>query len=133
MARFIRLFVALLTCLAIAYNLFLWGGVAATSWVGPHIAAQARERSVLAATYMQVGRPVLAFLWLEAPARDHAQATLGAPYNEAARNPHGGLESLMLAMGARQRLAFYGAPLLVLLNGFLFWLKKRQQHRLRAL
>lgn len=133
MARTIRLIAWLLTGLAFAYNLYLWGGVAATPWVGPHIAAQARVRSPLAAAYMAAGRPVLALLWLEGPARDHARRGLEAVYNDAARDTHGGIERLQRALSLPQRLAFHGAPLLLLLDALLFWLKKRQQFRQRAL
>lgn len=126
----IRLVFWLLTAICFGYNFYLWGGLEATPQVGKQLMRDAPFSSPLAATYMFLGRKINGTIGRVDEAREFAARR----FPELVANPelvqNLAVPRFLAAQSLAGRLAYYGAPLLLLLS---FVLHVRRQKPIRSL
>lgn len=99
-----------------AHNLYLWGGVAVTPQVGDRIVDQSMLQSPLAATYLILGKQTVVPIGQSDSARDYAAERFSSVYPDIATDQHTALDRLLAAQSALFRLAYWAAPILLLLS-----------------
>jgi hypothetical protein len=116
MGKYIRGFFWLLTGWFFAYDLYLWGGLAVTPTVGRELSEQASLQSPLAATYLFLGQVAVDAAGLSSKAADYAGRKFPAQIadRESARQLI--VSRFLAAQRAQGRLAYYGAPILLVLS-----------------
>jgi hypothetical protein len=106
----------LLAGIFFAYDLAVWGGLAATPKLGEQLRHDASLHSPLAATYLGAGGFVVAKAGREDQARAFAASRfLNLPSPEETDRRHA-LADVLAAQSSFGDLAYYGAPLLGLLS-----------------
>jgi hypothetical protein len=125
----LRVVVWLLAFWLLAVDLYTWGGLALTPSIGKQLREQASVQSPLAATYLFLGRKAVHAAGLD----DRARARVAGRYPEQIAQIDGPPETVMLrflsAQSGSDRLAYYGAPLLLVLS---LVLHARRQKRIRS-
>jgi hypothetical protein len=126
MGRLIRALFWLLAGLFLAYDLYLWGGLAVTPTIGGKLREQASLRSPLAATYLFLGRHAV-----DAAGRaDAAMAFAAKRFPEQVADTGASRETILdhflSAQSAAGSLAYYGAPFLLVLSLVLHARRPRQ-------
>jgi hypothetical protein len=121
-----------LLALALGYDLLLWGGLGKIPSYGP-IATQAVQREVsLAGFYLPVGRYLVELAGLQDVAKSFAQSTFQPLEARLLANPAAAMETLVADMPWLPRMAYYGAPLLLLAAGVLYWRRPRGVHMISS-
>jgi hypothetical protein len=130
MGRKVRVFFWLLTAFCFGYDFYLWGGLERTPLVGRELMKEAPFQSPLAATYMFLGQKVNGTLGRE----DQARAFAAARFPELVAHPEQlqfiGVRRFLDAQSLAGSLAYYGAPLLLVLS---LVLHVRRQKPIRSL
>lgn len=126
MEKAIRLALWILTGLFFAYNLFLWGGLAVTPTIGKQLREQASVQSPLAATYLFLGRQSVNAAGLSGRAADFAASKFPAQVADLESAPQLIVARFLAAQRATGSLAYYGAPLLLVLSMVLHVRRPRQ-------
>ena len=126
MGKRMRLVFWLLTAIFCGYDFYLWGGLARTPLVGQRLRDEAIFVSPIAATYLFLGRHVVDTLQ-----RGDESAAFAArrfptliPNNEAEGPPSVG--RFLAAQSATGTLAYYAAPVLLLLSLVLHAMRQKQ-------
>lgn len=116
MGKFVRAVFWLLAGLFLAYDLYLWGGLAITPTTGIQLRAQASVQSPIAATYLFLGRHLVVATGKSAQAVEFAGKRFPEQIadRESARQTI--LSRFLAAQSASGSLAYYGAPLLLVLS-----------------
>lgn len=116
MGRLIRAMCWILTGWFLAYNMYVWGGLAVTPAIGKQLREQATVQSPIAASYLFLGRHAVSAAGLS----DRAMARSGKLFAEAIADtesvPQLILDRFLAAQSPSARLAYYGAPLLLVLS-----------------
>jgi len=105
-----------LALLFLARDLYYWGGIAFTPKLSEQIEAQASLQSPLAATYLFLGKKAIAAAGSERDAHDYVAGRQGELFEAIKDDRHLALERLLEAQNPLDRIAYYGAPLLLLLS-----------------
>ena len=126
MEKFARSMFWFLTAGLFAYDLYLWGGLAVTPRIGNELRDQASVQSPLAATYLFLGRVVV-----DAAGRSsQAMAYAAERFPEQVADREGSRQMILTRFLSAQKatgtLAYYGAPLLLLLSLFLHARRPKQ-------
>ena len=129
MGKFVRALFWMLTGLFFAYDLYLWGGLAVTPTVGKQLRAQASLQSPIAASYLFLGRHAVGALGRNAEASDFAARRFPALVADDQGNRQMILTRFLAAQSATGTLAYYGAPLLLVLS---LLLHARRQKPIRS-
>lgn len=129
MGVWIRAVVWLVAGLFLAYNLFLWGGLAVTPTIGKHLREQSSVQSPLAATYLFLGRHAVSAAGKKDEAMAFARERFPEQVNDLESSRLTIVKRFLAAQRARGRLAYYGAPLLLVLS---LVLHARRQRRIRS-
>lgn len=116
MGKYVRGVLWGLFFLFLGIDLYAWGGLAITPGVGKELREQASLRAPLAATYMYAGRKTIEALGRTDPSVAYARRHFRA---EAFADP--GPRELIVdrfhsAQSATASLAYYGAPILLVLS-----------------
>ena len=116
MGKYVRGVLWGLFFLFLGIDLYAWGGLAITPDVGKQLREQASLRSPLAASYMFAGRKTIEALGR----RDQAVAYAARHFRAEAFSDPGPpqlvVERFHAAQSATASLAYYGAPLLLVLS-----------------
>lgn len=129
MGKRVRLVCWLLTALFCGYDFYLWGGLARTPIIGQRLRDEAIFESPVAATYLFLGRHVVD----TAQRRDESAAFAARRFptlipNTEAEGPPS-IHRFLAAQSASGTLAYYGAPVLLLLS---LVLHATRQKRIRS-
>lgn len=116
MGKYIRTLFWLLTGLFFAYDLYLWGGLAITPTIGKQLREQASLQSPIAASYLFLGRHAVDAVGQSDEARDFAARRFPALVADGEVSRRMILTRFLAAQSATGSLAYYGAPLLLLLS-----------------
>jgi hypothetical protein len=131
MKRRLHLIAGLLFLLATAYSLSVWGGLVTAPGIGP-VALEATRREVsLASVYAPPGSWLLKSSGLDRSAASFAAGRFADAQPRVLANPSVALDALVAGMPLDVRLAYYGAPFLLLLFAILWWLRPRGVQTLR--
>jgi hypothetical protein len=97
-------------------DLYTWGGLALTPSIGKQLREQASAQSPIAATYLFLGRHAVHAAGLD----DRARTRVAQRYPQEVAEIDGPHETVLLrflsAQSGTDRLAYYGAPLLLVLS-----------------
>jgi hypothetical protein len=116
MGKSIRRLLWLLGGLFLAYNLYLWGGLAVTPKVGLQLREQASLQSPIAAGYLFLGRHAVVAAGLADQATAFAARKFPAEIADQENAPELIVQRFLAAQSGTGRLAYYGAPFLLLLS-----------------
>lgn len=125
MGRIIRALFWTATALLFTYNLYLWGGLALTPTVGKTLREQSSIQGPIAATYLFLGRHAVSLAGKNDASREFA----GRRFASEIADPGSRvviLDRFLAAQNAFGQLAYYGAPLLLLLSMVLHARRQRQ-------
>jgi len=116
MGKFVRALFWLLTAVLFAYDLVLWGGLAVTPTIGPRLREQASLQTPIAATYLWLGRQSV----MAAGKSSEAMAFAARRFPEQVADLESSRQSIVIrflsAQSATGTLAYYGAPILLVLS-----------------
>lgn len=126
MGRWVRAAGWILMFWFLAYNLYTWGGLAVTPTIGKQLREQASLQSPLAASYLFFGRHAVASSGLAERAMLHAQSQFPEQIADTESSRQLVLTRFLAAQSAAGRLAYYGAPLLLVLSLVLHVRRPRQ-------
>lgn len=115
--------------LFLAYDLYLWGGLAVTPTTGIHLRQQASVQSPIAASYLFLGRHVVVAAGMADQAMAFAAERFPQQVADTQSSPITIVSRFLAAQKAPGKLAYYGAPLLFLLS---LALHARRQKRIRS-
>lgn len=100
----------------LAVDIYTWGGLALTPSIGKQLREQASVQSPIAATYLLLGRLAVHGAGLD----EGARARVAQRYPEQVAVIDGPAQTVVLrflsAQSGADRLAYYGAPLLLVLS-----------------
>ena len=126
MEKGIRVVLWTLTGVLFAYNLYLWGGLAVTPTIGKQLREQASVQSPLVATYLFLGRQAVDAAGLSDRAADFAARKFPAQVADLESAPQLIVARFLSAQKATGSLAYYGAPILLVLSMVLHIRRPRQ-------
>lgn len=126
MGKWFRAACWILAAWFLASSLYTWGGLAVTPTIGKQLREQSSLQSPLAASYLFVGRHAVSSAGLADRARLHAQARFPEQVADTESPPQLVLTRFLAAQSAAGRLAYYGAPLLLVLSLVLHVRRPRQ-------
>lgn len=109
-----------------AYDLYLWGGLAVTPTIGKQLREQASVQSPLAATYLFLGRHAVDAAGMSGKAADFAASKFPTQIADLESAPQLIVARFLSAQRATGTLAYYGAPILLLLSMVLHVRRPRQ-------
>lgn len=116
MGRIVRGVIWVLAFWMLASDLYTWGGLALTPSVGKQLREQASVQSPIAATYLFLGRHAVHSAGLD----DRARSRAAQRFPEQIQEIDGPRETVVLrflsAQSASDWVAYYGAPLLLVLS-----------------
>ena len=115
-----------LTAWCFAYDLYLWGGLAVTPRIGNELRDQASVQSPLAATYLFLGRVAVDAAGRSGQAMSFAARRFPDQVADLEGSRQMILTRFLSAQKAIGTLAYYGAPLLLLLSLFLHARRPKQ-------
>ena len=121
-----RAAVWLLAGWCLAYNLYLWGGLAVTPTVGNELRERASLQSPIAASYLFLGRTVVGAAGYAEPARQFAGRRFAAAIGATDKGDRLIVRRFLAAQSPGARLAYYGAPLLLMLSILLHATRQKQ-------
>lgn len=113
--------------LLLAYDFFLWGGLSRSATLGPMITAASKREVSLAGFYLPVGRELTGWVGRDAAA-SLATRTFAPLEASLLANPAAAMDRLLTDMPMGPRLAYYGAPVVLLLDLLLWWRRPRGVH-----
>ena len=116
MGKMIRALVFLLAGLFLAYDLYVWGGLAVTPVIGPKLREQASVQSPIAASYLFLGRHAVNAAGRARPAMEFAAKRFPEQVVDTEVSRETILSHFLGAQSAAAGLAYYGAPLLLVLS-----------------
>ena len=116
MGKMIRALIWLLAGLFLAYDLYLWGGLAVTPVIGSKLREQASVQSPIAASYLFLGRHAVNAAGRARPAMEFAAKRFPAQVADTGVSRETILGHFLSAQSAAGSLAYYGAPLLLVLS-----------------
>ena len=116
MGKWIRALFWLLAGFFVAYDLYLWGGLAVTPTIGKALREQSSLQSPLAASYLFLGRHAVNAAGQSAEAGAFAARRFPAEIADQQSSRQMILTRFLSAQSATGTLAYYGAPLLLLLS-----------------
>lgn len=123
-----HVFAGILLLLALGYNLFVWGGLLLHPVMGPVAEDATRRELALAGVYAPIGRWVVQSIGLGSTAAAFAGTRFAAVESHLIENPLAAMETLVSEMPASVSLAYYGAPILVVVFTLLWWRRPRGLH-----
>lgn len=124
----LHLVAAVLFALTLFYDLFLWGGLARTPALG-YLVTQGTQREVsLAGIYVPLGRMLVDNTGMARAAGEFAQARFASLEARLLANPAAAMDTLISNLPSNVRVAYYGAPILLLVTAFLWWRRPRGVH-----
>ena len=116
MGKFVRAMCWILTGWFLAYNIYVWGGLAVTPAIGKQLRDQATLQSPIAASYLFLGRHAVSAAGLA----DRARLRSGKLFAEEIADTQSPsqliLNRVLAAQSPSARLAYYGTPLLLVLS-----------------
>lgn len=116
MGRLIRAMCWILAGWFLAYNIYIWGGLAVTPSIGKQLREQATLQSPIAASYLFLGRHAVSATGLADRARTRAAKLFSEEIADTESLPQLILKRFLAAQSPSARLAYYGAPLLLVLS-----------------
>ena len=116
MGKTIRGLFWILTGWFFAYDIYLWGGLAITPTIGKQLREQASVNSPLAATYLFLGRHAVGAAGMSGRATDYAAREFREEVADTQSAPQLIVARFLAAQSASGRLAYYGAPILLVLS-----------------
>lgn len=125
MGKVVRPILWLLAAVALAYDIFLWGGLSMTPVIGPRLREQASMETPIAALYLGMGRQsvIAAGKVPEAVAFAERQFPGDVLDTDSARQSI--VPRFLAAQSTVSRLAYYGAPVLLVLSLVLHLLRQK--------
>jgi hypothetical protein len=117
--------------LLLGYDFFLWGGLSRTASLGPMMTEASKREVALASLYLPVGRQLTGLVGARAAA-EMAQSTFDPLEPRLLANPAAAMDTLLSGLPWLPRMAYYGAPVLLLLFLLLFWRRPRGVHMIGA-
>ena len=126
MGRFVRALSWILVGWFLAYNLYVWGGLAVTPIIGKQLREQSSLQSPIAASYLFFGRHAVMKLGQSDRARVHAGKLFAAEIADTQSLPQMVLTRFLAAQSPSARLCYYGAPFLLVLSLVLHVRRPRQ-------
>ncbi len=126
MAKIVRTVFWLLTALFFAYDFALWGGLAITPTVGKELRAQASLQSPIAASYLFAGRNLVSLAGWQDGAVAFAAKRFPEQIADRESLPQSILSRFLAAQSASGTLAYYGAPILLVLSMVLHARRQKQ-------
>ena len=100
----------------LAVDLYTWGGLALTPSIGKQLREQASVQSPIAATYLFLGRHAVHAAGLDDRARARVADRFSQPIAETGGAPETVVMRFLSAQSGSDRVAYYGAPLLLVLS-----------------
>jgi hypothetical protein len=132
MKRRLHLIAAALFVLSLAYDFYLWGGLARVPGLGP-IMLQAAQREVsLAGVYLPVGLAIVDATGLADAAAASAADSFSTAQARVLANPDAAMDAILEGMPPDAAAAYYGAPILLLVSAVLWWRRPRVVHTMRS-
>ena len=116
MGKFVRAACWILTVWSFAYNIYVWGGLAVTPTVGKQLREQSIVQSPIAASYLFLGRHAVMKSGMSDRARIHVGTLFEAEIADTQSPPQTILSRFLAAQSPSARIAYYGAPLLLVLS-----------------
>jgi hypothetical protein len=116
---------------ALLFNLFAWGGLARSSSMGPIVADAASRELSLAGVYIPFGRVAIDLLGLSGFATAYATDAFAPLQPALLRNPQAAMETLIRDMPGGVRIAYYGAPVMLLAFVIAWWRRPRVLQTIR--
>lgn len=116
MGKWVRTIFWLLAGVFLAYDLYLWGGLAITPTIGKQLREQASVQSPIAASYLFLGRHAVTAAGRSSQAVDFAGKRFATQIADTESSPQLILTRFLAAQSATASLAYYGAPLLLVLS-----------------
>ena len=126
MGKMIRALIWLLAGYFLAYDLYLWGGLAVTPVIGSKLREQASVQSPIAASYLFLGRHAVNAAGQARPAVEFAAKRFPEQVADTEVSREIILRHFLAAQSATGSLAYYGAPLLLVLSLALHARRPRQ-------
>lgn len=118
---------AIALLLLLGYDLFLWGGLSRTPSLGPLITERVQREVSLASVYLPIGRQLTGWVGADA-ARAHAQSTFAPIESRLLANRPAAMDTLLSELPLMPRLAYYGAPVMLLVFLLFWWRRPRGVH-----
>jgi hypothetical protein len=106
----------LICALFLAYDLYLWGGLAVTPVIGQQLRDNSTPQSPLAASYLFLGRHAVNASGLARSAADFAAEKFPAEIADRESVPQLIVGRFVSAQSGTATLNYYGAPILLLLS-----------------
>ena len=100
----------------LATDLYTWGGLALTPTIGKQLREQASVQSPLAASYLFLGRHAVHLASLDDRARAHVADRYPMQIGQSDGPPETIFLRFLSAQSGSDRVAYYGAPVLLLLS-----------------
>jgi hypothetical protein len=116
MGKTVRGLFWILTGWFFAYDIYLWGGLAITPTIGQQLRERASVQSPIAATYLFVGRKAVDAAGLSDRAVRYAASEFPKEIADTQSPPQLIVARFLSAQSASGRLAYYGAPILLVLS-----------------
>jgi hypothetical protein len=131
MRRRLHAILGILFVLALAYDFYLWGGLSKTPTLGRLVTDVTSRELALATVYVPAGGTLLDLSGQGAAAARHAQAVFAPLEAHLAANPQAAMETLVVEMPWLAKVAYHGAPLLLMAFALAWWRRPRMVHSLR--
>lgn len=113
---------------ALLADFWIWGGLSKAPTLGPLVSDVTSRELALASVYVPAGATLLDLTGLGATAATQA-GEMFAPLQPAlAANPQAAMETLVADMPLLPKLAYHGAPLLLVAFALLWWRRPRVVH-----
>ena len=124
----LHVIVGVLFVLALAYDFFLWGGLARTRQMGPLMVETTQRELALAGVYLPIGKILIEASGLQRVAAEHAQSTLAPVESRLLARPSVAMDTMVENLPLHVMLAYYGAPLLLVAFALAWWRRPREVH-----
>ena len=111
--------------LALLFDFYAWGGLSKTPSMGRIVTDASTRELALAGVYVPVGKGLLEVSGLASSATGYAQQAFAGVEAHVLANPAAAMETLVNGMPALERIAYYGAPLMLVAFALAFWRRPR--------
>jgi len=126
MHKYLRPAMWLLTAWLFWHDFYLWGGLNDLKGVGRALVAAAKFETPLASGYMFVGSQLNGLLGRSEKAQAKAALRIPQCVAHPERLEYMAVDQVLDAQGAFDRLAYRGAPLLLVLSLVAHWLRQKR-------
>jgi len=125
MLKRLHVILGILFVLALLYDFWIWGGLSLHPTFGAPVNEATGRELALATIYVPAGNTLLPLAGLGAVAANHAGALFAPLLPALQANPAAAMDTLVADMPWSARIAYHGAPLLLVAFLLAYWRRPR--------